>query len=50
MTYELQYKTNLTDATWRAIGKVTPTTNTASKTDNAPANTTNHFYRVELLR
>lgn len=52
VTYQVQYKTNLTPATpWTAVGgDVTATNTLASKTDVVPANAPQRFYRVEMFR
>ncbi len=49
--YRLQYKANLTDATWLNVsGDVSATTNTATKTDGTLGNAAQRFYRVQLLQ
>lgn len=50
LNYRLQYKTNLTDATWQTVGSdVTATNTSASKLDATLGNAPSRFYRVMLV-
>ena len=49
-SYQAQYKNDLPDAAWIALGgTVFATTDTASKVDNTNDNVSQRFYRVELV-
>jgi hypothetical protein len=50
MPYRVQYKTDLSAATWTDLpGDITATTGTASKTDTTSGSDSQRYYRVELL-
>jgi D-alanyl-D-alanine carboxypeptidase len=50
LTYRVQYKTNLTDATWQTLGSdVTATNLTAAKTDSSFGSVPRRFYRILLV-
>ncbi len=50
LTYRVQYKTNLTDATWQNLaGDITATNTTASKIDSSLGLAAQRFYRILLL-
>jgi autotransporter-associated beta strand protein len=48
VTYEVQYKNNLTDPNWTVLGAVTATGSTASIVDNTDPAPTRRFYRVVI--
>lgn len=50
LRYRVQFKTNLTDAAWQAVGADVTATNTSPwQVDPAASTTTHRFYRVQLL-
>ncbi len=50
LNYRVQFKTNLTDATWQNLGSdVTATNITAMKTDAGLGSAPQRFYRVQLV-
>ena len=50
LKYRVQYKTNLTDATWQTLGADILATNTiTSATDSGVTNAAQRFYRILVL-
>ena len=50
LKYRVQYKTNLSDSTWQALGSdLTATNTTAIQSDSSPGSAPQRFYRVMLV-
>src|SRR5207253_1500378 len=47
-TYQVQYKSQLTDPTWSTLGSVTATGSTASITDTNNPPSPQRFYRIQV--
>lgn len=50
VVYRVQFKTNLTDTTWKVLGDLPAVATCASKTDTTLGTARQRFYRIKLLQ